>query len=355
MIYVSREKELVNYQPQNDYFEKVKDFVLLWESGVQTLEVQTSGSTGEAKIIKLNRNQILASVEQTKNAFHLNEEHLFICNLSINHIAGKLMIIRALTLNSELIVIHPEGDFIKNLGNQTYLLHRNAGKVFFAFVPLQLEKILRTSDGYDILHKAKAIIVGGAAVNSHLLQKIKDLKVPVYATYGMTETVTHVAIKKLNGTEPDPYFTVLEGTEIRLNKLACLVVKNTATDNKWLDTNDLTKLITDKSFSLLGRLDNVINSGGLKLNLDLIEHKIDSILSHNIPFFCFGLPDEHLGQKLVLCLESDRKDTTILGQLKNQMPKFNSPKEVLVFKKFERTLSGKIDKTKTINASSISD
>ncbi|MFT5884718.1 MAG: O-succinylbenzoic acid--CoA ligase [Arcticibacterium sp.] len=355
MIFVSREKELINYQPRNEYFKKVKEFVLLWQSGVQTLHVQTSGSTGKAKTIQLSRSQILASVEQTKKAFHLDEEDLFICNLSVDNIAGKLMIIRALTLSAELLVIQPEGDFIKNLGNQTYLLLRNAGKVFFAFVPLQLEKILRTSDGYETLHKAKAIIVGGAAINSHLLQKVKGLKVPVYATYGMTETVTHVAIKRLNGTKPDRYFTALNGTEIRINKLGCLAVKNAATDNNWLETNDLAKIEKDKTFHLLGRADNVINSGGHKLNLDLIEHKIDSILKQEPPFFCFGMPDDHLGQKLVLCLETDRKDTAILGQLKKQMPKFEAPKEILNFKQFKRTLSGKIDKIKTINASSISD
>ena len=226
MIFVSRDKEIINFQADNAYFKKVKEFVLLWESGVGILEVQTSGSTGKPKIITLSREQVLASVLQTKLTFNLDQKTLFICNLSVEHIAGKLMIIRALELNSELLVISPEGDFIQNLGNQTYLLNKNTGYNFLAFVPLQMEKLLKTIEGQEILNTAKAILVGGAASNATLLGKIKEIRAPVYATYGMTETVTHVAIKRLNGEHPDSHFVGLEGTEFKLNEQNCLTIKN---------------------------------------------------------------------------------------------------------------------------------
>ncbi|AWV98865.1 AMP-binding protein [Arcticibacterium luteifluviistationis] len=354
MIFRGQDGDLISTKPDQEYFKKVKAFIQAWENGQDHLEVKTSGSTGNPKNIRLSKEQIQASVNQTAEAFYLNQDCIFLCNLSIDFIAGKLMIIRALELGAELVVISPEGDFLENLGQYKYLLTRNMGKNFFAFVPMQLEKMLNNPQSAEILNTARATILGGAVVGERLLTKIQKIKTPVFATYGMTETVTHLAIKRLNGDKPDKYFKALPDTEIKLDVRGCLCAKNKSTDNKWIITNDLATLKKSNQFQLNGRIDGIINSGGVKLNLSEIETKIDKLGLITQPFFCFGIPDEILGQKLVLFVEDSSKDETLVKKLKRKLPKFEAPKQIVFVDLFTKTGSGKIDKIKTVDAYSIS-
>ena len=355
MLFVSKEKDIINSKPGDLYFDRVKSFIDEWLTGSPYLEVQTSGSTGPVKTIRLSREQIKASVNQTARAFHLNEDSLFICNLNLDFIAGKLQIIRALELNAELMIIHPSDDFTQALLPQRAVILRNYRRAFMAFVPLQLVKILESPVGRELLNAAGAIILGGAAVSSALESEINQLNAPVYATFGMTETVTHFAIKRLNGPEKDLHFTPLPDTEIGISKAGTLMVKNACTKNEWLITNDLVSIHQDGSFDISGRADRVINSGGVKLSLDKMEQKIDRLLSLKSPFFCAALPDERLGQKLVLFIESDTDQSKLLPVLKENMSKFESPKQIITLAHFDRTKTGKIDKLRTTHAYSVSD
>ncbi|WP_304234180.1 AMP-binding protein [Jiulongibacter sediminis] len=354
MIFVSQEGDIINSQPNDTYFQEVKEFILEWQGGVEYLTVNTSGSTGTPKAISLSRKQILASVHQSQKAFSLNEESFFLCNLSVHFIAGKLMIIRALELRAELLIVKPDGNLIDNLGSFGYMIDQKRGRCFMAFVPLQLQNLLEDSRGYNLLAMAGSIIIGGAAVSAQLEKQIKEISSPVYATFGMTETITHFAIKRLNGDQPDDYFRVLQGTKIKLEE-GKLCVKNECTNQNWLITNDLAEIVNNDQFLLKGRADRVINSGGVKLHLDEIEQKIDKILKLKIPFFCIGLPDSKLGEKLVLFIESGQKDPTIISTLKSKMAKFEAPKEVIFLKEFKLTITGKTDKIKTAHAYSVSD
>ncbi|MGR3809106.1 AMP-binding protein [Jiulongibacter sp. NS-SX5] len=354
MIFVSQEGDLTNSAPNDPYFQKVKRFIIKWQNGLNALEVKTSGSTGKPKNIKLTKQQVKASVAQTAKAFSLTEESFFLCNLSIDFIAGKLMVIRALELGSELLIIKPEGSIIDNLGNFGYMLEQKRGQCFLAFVPLQLNNLLQDERGQNLLNMAQATIIGGAAISNSLARQISEINTPVYATFGMTETVTHFAIKRLNGNKPDGYFIALDGTDIKANEEGKLCIKNECTENKWLVTNDLAEIINTHEFKLSGRSDRVINSGGIKLSLDEIETKIDQILNLSAPFFCSSLPDEKLGQQLALFIEGAGNAIEIKEKLKKEMAKFEAPKIVAFIKSFERTVTGKIDKRKTTNAYSVS-
>ena len=355
MIFVSQEGDVINSRPSDAYFLEVKAFILEWQKGIDHLSVKTSGSTGSPKSISLSRKQILASVIQTQKAFSLSENTFFLCNLSVHFIAGKLMIIRALELKAELLIVKPEGNLMDNLGSFGYMISQKRGKCFMAFVPLQLQNLLEDPRGQNLLKMASNVLIGGAGVSKLLKEKIMDIPTPVYATFGMTETVTHFAIKRLNGEQPDNFFKVLPGTDIKVTEEGKLCVKNECTGQKWIITNDLAKIVNNRQFLLKGRADRVINSGGVKLHLDEIELKIDEILKLNTPFFCIGLPHDKLGEKLVLFIESPQKDPSIINTLKSKMAKFESPKEVIFLKKFQLTITGKTDKLKTAHAYSVSD
>lgn len=131
------------------------------------------------------------------------------------------------------------------------------------------------------LNKLKAAIVGGAAVSESLKSRLQKLRVPIYSTYGMTETVSHIALKLLNGPEQSDYFKVFDGIETRIDSRGCLEIKGVVTNNQWITTNDLVQFHSEGVFTWLGRIDNIINSGGIKLQIESIEDKINAILKEN--------------------------------------------------------------------------
>ncbi|MFN3488715.1 MAG: AMP-binding protein [Emticicia sp.] len=369
MIFLERDGSCINTQPDNPYYKKVFDFKKAWESGQETFEIQTSGSTGTPKKIILHRKQMLASVKMTAIAFNLEEGDTAFCCLNIDYIAGMMMLVRTFEIGMDLLVVEPKSNPFEDIEKHLYILKANRGKNFFAFVPLQIQTLLESKPGFsEILNSAKAIIIGGAAVNDAILEKVQKIYRPVYVTYGMTETLTHIAIRRINGSEKEDFFNTLDGVDVKLNDESCLMIKSKTTDNKWITTNDVAEIINGSSFILHGRIDNVINSGGVKIQLEKVEKAAEVVLRKlktdeqklDGRYFVFSLPDEKLGERLVFVLEKEtneafpsREDATkidILQGFKEILPKFEAPKEVFFIEKMIETPTGKIDKIKTINA-----
>jgi len=369
MIFLEKDGSCINTQPNNPYFKKVFEFKKAWEFGQETFEIQTSGSTGQPKKILLRRKQMLASVKMTAKAFNLKEGDTAFCCLNIDYIAGMMMLVRAFEIGMDLLIVEPKSNPFEDIEKHLYILKANRGQNFFAFVPLQIQTLLDNTPIYsDILNSAKAIIIGGAAVNEAILEKIQKIYRPVYVTYGMSETLTHIAIKRINGSEKEEFFNTLDGVDIKLTNESCLMIKSKTTDDQWITTNDVAEIINGSSFVLHGRIDNVINSGGVKIQLEKIEKVAESVLNKlktdkkelKGRYFVFSLPDENLGERLIFVLEketiavlSGREDITkidILKGFKEILPKFEVPKEVFFVEKIVETPTGKIDKIKTINA-----
>lgn len=346
MLFYSNEGDILNTDTANNYYKKVLNIVDEWNSGKLDFEIKTSGSTGTPKKIKLHRKDILASVELTKNAFDLSEYNLFYCCLNIETIGGLMMLFRSQVLKSEFLVVEPSSKPFEKLGNLEYLLNQKRGEVFFAFVPMQLQNMLEDHKSMQLLRTAKTILVGGASISPELKHQIYESELPVYETYGMTETISHIALKNLY--EGDENFKVLEGVEIKTNAQNCLMIKSPSTADLWIETNDIVEIIDKNSFKLLGRIDNVINSGGVKIQLEKIEEIINENTILKERFFCFGIPDEKLGQKLVLVVESKEKKVS-KEQLSSILSKFETPKEIYFVEKFSETSSSKVDKRKTID------
>ena len=346
MLYFSKDGEIINTENAHCYYRKAIDIYEKWQNGETEFSIKTSGSTGKPKTIVLERKCIEASIKLTKNKFNLNEGDLFFCCLNIENIAGLMMMLRAFYLNAKILIVEPSSHPFEKLNNLSYILTNNRGRNFFAFVPLQLQNLLQNESDLAILKTSKAILVGGATVSETLKKEIHAARLPVFETYGMTETISHIATKDLRKGEY--FFRILKGVSIDTNHQNCLKIKAKTTGNTWIQTNDVVEFRNKGSFILKGRIDNIINSGGVKIQLEEIERVISHNLDFKNRFFCFGIPDEKLGQKLILVIESKEKIIQ-KSKLSAIFTKFEVPKEIYFIEKFFETSSAKIDKLKIIH------
>src|SRR6185437_5325721 len=291
-----------------DELKPAAELISEWFSGLHTFEIQTSGSTGIPKTIKLERDKIVYSARQTADAFGLEAGDTFLCCLGLHYIAGFMMVMRASVCDCNLVIAPPLSNPLRKKEERGGVENevRGGWKIDFAsFVPLQMENMLNDPGAVKILNGMKAILVGGAPVSDALEEKLQSLTVPVFHTYSMTETYTHVAYRQLNGNSNHKSYHPMPGVKISLDGRGCIVINSFLTDNKPLITNDIGEILTDGSFNLLGRIDNMINSGGVKIQLEKIEKacgQVFAALGVNPFFFAAGIKDEKLGEKLVLVI-----------------------------------------------------
>jgi O-succinylbenzoic acid--CoA ligase len=214
---------------------------------------------------------------------------------------------------------------------------------FCAMVPMQLANSLNN------LTKVKILIVGGGAVSTTLQEKVKNIATFVYATYGMTETITHIALKKLNNYNVVENYKVLPHVKISVDNRGCLVIDAPTISDEKIITNDVVKLISETEFEWLGRYDYVINSGGIKLVPEQIEQKLSEII--NDRFFVAGISDDIYGEKLILVIESSERNDVISNVVRNlkTLTKYEIPKEIYFLPKFVETETKKIQRRKTLD------
>jgi O-succinylbenzoic acid--CoA ligase len=327
-------------------------FLENWFSEKEVILVQTSGSTGTPKSIELQKKQMQYAALATGDYFQLKEKTTALLCLPIGYIAGKMMLIRALTLGWHIDVVAASSNPLKE---------NSKGYDFAAMVPLQVENSI------DKLPQIKKLIIGGSAVSNSLQIKLQSIATAVFATYGMTETITHIAVKKLNNFQSlqenvtkefagnqkftlpknarnSAFYQTLPNTIIYKDERNCLVIKNEKISNKVIFTNDVVDLISDTQFDWLGRFDNVINSGGIKLHPEKIEEKLANSIHQR--FFVAGIADEKLGQKLILIVEGT---ASTLRLEKANLSKFEVPKEIHFIIHFIETETKKIQRKKTLD------
>ncbi len=247
-------------------------FCRQWLAGQESFVVPTSGSTGKPKAITLQRERMRASARLTGRILGLRAGDTALACLSTEHVAGLMMLVRGFELGLKLTVVTPSRNPLAACTEETRF-------DFAAFVPLQLQEILTATPAKKaILDCMRAILVGGTPVDDCLLQQIATLEAPVYHTYGMTETVSHIALRRLNGPQASDWFQPLDGVEISLGPHDCLMVKSVLTGDRPLLTNDRIELGPNGSFRWLGRLDNAINSGGFKVQAEKVEKVLEQLL-----------------------------------------------------------------------------
>lgn len=329
--------------PQTEFEEKVISFLKEWHSGTPTVSVQTSGSTGTPKVFEIEKNKMLNSARMTCDFLNLKEGNTALLCLPVEYISGKMMVVRALERKLKLIITPPSIKPLEELDQEID---------FCAMSPLQVENSLKH------LHFIKNLIIGGAQVSESLKNKIsqslkdKNTETTVFETYGMSETLSHIALKQIYPVSEE-YFSVFKGIEIAWDERRCLKISAPALHPEILQTNDLVELKDDRHFKFLGRIDNVINSGGLKIHPEELESLLHRYIPREAAFL--GVNDEKLGQKLVLVIEGNQtKDLTsqldqALKEAEKTFSKNHLPKTIHFIPIFPRIPNGKLNRKELLH------
>ena len=318
-------------------------FCRQWLNAQTAFSLKTSGSTGEPKEIVLSRAQMILSARQTIEYFNLSPVDTVLVCLNTAYIAGIMMLVRALEAEANIIAVEPTGNPIQYI---------NQHIDFIAVVPLQLQQILDNTKTCHQLERCRAVIVGGAPVSVSLAESIRGSALTIYATFGMTETLTHFALKQLTPKQ-DENFTAFRTVTIGQDPRGCMTVASPVTEQEVLVTNDLIEILSQDTFKWLGRIDNVINSGGIKLQIEDLERKIEHVfndLEIVNRFFISAVSDKVLGEKVALIVESTF-EIEILSSMdwSEYMAKYEKPKEILYRSQFKETPTGKINRQQSLN------
>ncbi len=317
---------------ESEFEQQVFEFCHRWHEGQATFLFHSSGSTGDPKPILITRERMYASAKMTGEWLNLTKGDVALLSLSPTYIAGAMLLVRALVLDLGLVLVEPCQNPLENLPPTTIHLA--------SFVPTQWSTMLAAGVNFkNYFSTAKGILLGGARVPDRL--RI-DMGFPVYETYGMTETVSHIAYRSWD----QDHFQILPGVQIAASDTSCLLICSVVTENKWIQTRDVVEITAPGRFILTGRLDRVINSGGLKIQPENIEQVYSSLT--NVPLFVAGIPDDFWGMKVVLFVESVEAIVWDTDFIDSHLASAEVPKEIVYLTSFIKTASAKIDPTKTV-------
>jgi len=318
--------------------KSLHQFITEWMNEADFVTVQTSGSTGQPKKIKLLKKRMMNSAFMTGKYFNFKSGQKAILCLPCDYIAGKMMVVRALMWGLDLQLVPPKGNPMADIIEPID---------FAAMIPLQVANIFEENpDKFSLI---KILIIGGGKVDAQLAKKLEMISTQCYATYGMTETITHVAIKKLNGPQQSTHFEALSNISLSTDKRGCLKIDAPKLSENTVVTNDIVDLKHGQQFEWLGRFDNVINTGGIKVFPEKIETILEKIITQR--FFITSLPDKKLENKVILIIEDKawitKKIDTLLLDIKQVLTKFEQPKAIYFVDKFEETPTKKIQRNRT--------
>ncbi|MEY3498767.1 MAG: 2-succinylbenzoate--CoA ligase [Bacteroidota bacterium] len=309
----------------NDFEKTTGEFLLEWFNANSFITATSSGTTGIPKKITIDKQAMVNSALATAEFFELKAGNRVLHCMSTAYIAGKMMLIRSIILGFEMDFVTPSSNPLK--GN-------NRNYDFVAMVPMQVQNSILE------LYKVKKLIIGGAKISETLRNQLLELPTEIFETYGMTETITHIAAKRIGEKE----FSVLPNVAITSDERGCLVITAPRISDTNIVSNDAVELLSETQFLLLGRIDNVINSGGVKLFPEQIEAKLSGKIKER--FFIIGIPDEKLGEQVLIVIEGENQaiDSTIFDHLHP----FEKPKSIRFVSKFIETESGKVKRKESL-------
>lgn len=275
----------------------LKEFLAEWHNDSPTVLVHTSGSTGKPKPMWVEKRRMEASARMTCDFLGLREGDTALLCLPLDYIAGKMVVVRSLVRGLRLVCVEPSGE---PLGTET-------GRIdFAAMVPMQVWNSLRVPEQWERLMRIRQLIIGGGAIDDALARALVDFPNQIWSTYGMTETLSHIALRRLNGPETSEWYTPFEGVRLSLTAEGCLVIDAPLVCKERLTTNDLAEIDPQGRFRILGRKDNVVCSGGIKIHIEEVERLLASCIS--APFLISKRRDEKFGEAVVLLTEGSTEE-----------------------------------------------
>lgn len=306
--------------------DSLNQFLGQWDNTSDYIIAHTSGSTGTPKEIKLLKTDMLASAKATCQYFKIGEGSCLVNPLSVDYIAGKMMVVRALVSGANLWNEKPSSLPLNNWTISNYI-------DLLPVVPAQIPYLLESGK----LKCVKNLIIGGAKLSNDLEQSLIQQNINAYCTYGMTETCSHVALRTIG----QKHYKSLPGYKFSVDNRKCLIIESDTMSFRRLITNDIVELCNDECFEWLGRIDNVVNSGGIKLFPEMIESKIESLFQGR-NFYISSRESERWGNELILIVEGCEEIKNLHESLSERLSKYEIPKQVIYKENLEKTSSGKI-------------
>lgn len=306
------------------------EFVSDWQSDSPTLLVHTSGSTGKPKPMLVEKRRMEASARITCGFLGLRAGDTALLCMPLDYIAGKMVVVRSLVWGLRLVAVEPSGHPLKGL---------TVSPTFAAMVPMQVYNSLKVEEERRLLRGITHLIIGGGAVNSDMAEELRGFPNAVWSTYGMTETLSHIALRRLSGAEASEWYEPFDGVSVTTNADGCLVIDAPAVCAQPLVTNDIAEIAPDgRRFRIRGRRDNVVCSGGLKLQIEEMEARLQPHL--NVPYMISKRTDDKFGEAVVLLAVTDDMES-VREVCRKHMPRYEQPRYFLTVSELPMTPTGK--------------
>ncbi len=312
----------------------LEDFLRMWHDGQPELTVFTSGSTGKPKKMRVEKERMVNSARMTLSFLGLERGQTALLCMPLDFIAGKMMVVRAEVGGLRLISVPPSGHPMSHPEAISQPVD------FAAMVPLQVYNSLQVEEERRRLMNVRHLIIGGGAVDTHLARQLHSFPHAVWSTYGMTETLSHIAMRRISGPEASEWYSPLPGVRVWANEEDCLVVETPAVSRELIVTNDIVEMHSDgRRFKVRGRKDHVICCGGVKIQAEEVERLLEPYLSQ--PFLITKAKDEKFGEIPVMMVEGEPV-STLKEIFDNVLPKYWIPKKVVCVRQLPRTATGKL-------------
>jgi len=319
----------------------MSNFLDEWNNDSEYVEVKTSGSTGEPKRMLVEKRRMLNSARITCDFLGLKAGDTALLCMSTDYIAGKMMVVRSIERGLKLIEVPPSGHPLNN--SQLSTLHSPLS--FAAMVPMQVYNTLQVPEERERLMQIRHLIIGGGAIDEAMEAELRTFPHAVWSTYGMTETLSHIALRRISGPEASEWYTPFRTVKLSTTSEGCLVIDAPEVCVQTLTTNDIVELKPDGRFRILGRKDNVICSGGIKIQMEEVETCLKKYM--RVPYIISKRKDEKFGEIVVLLTEGDTAEAKAVCE--KVLPKYHQPKVYLHIDKIPLTETGKPARKKILD------
>ena len=310
----------------------LEEFLEEWNNPSPYVHVQTSGSTGTPKPMLVEKQRMLNSARITCDFLGLREGDTALLCMSLDYIAGKMMVVRSKERGLKLTTVEPSGHPLST---------PHSPLDFAAMVPMQVYNSLQVPEEKERLMQIRHLIIGGGAIDDALAAALTTFPNHVWSTYGMTETLSHIALRRLNGPDASEWYTPFPSVKVSLNEDRCLVIDAPLVCPSRLVTNDIAELSSgtdpEVKFRILGRKDNVICSGGIKIQIETVERQLRPHLQ--APFLITKRPDAKFGEAVVLLTEGTVPEAQEVCE--RILPKYHQPRVYLHVDQIPLTATGK--------------